>query len=163
MGKRAQGLLQGDLSAYDAGDRSATLTGFMREVQGTENWLIREGLKFEETAQELGAVDALSTLDSEHEEHRREVRILETIPLRSATSGMRKHVDKNTTTWQRLTPTVLSISASVYNPAMPKRRQRLATGALFVLRGYDSDHLIFACEETGLEHAIRCNALNKQT
>ena len=30
-----------------------------------------------------------------------------------------------------------------------------------MLRGYDSDHLIFACEETGLEHAIRCNALNQ--
>ena len=62
-----------------------TLTGFMREVQGTENWLIRQGLKFEQTAQELWelAVDALSTLDSEHEESIEEKaeRILETIDL----------------------------------------------------------------------------------
>ena len=86
VGIKAQGLLQGDLSAYgDAGDRSATLTGFMREVQGTENWLIRDGLEFEQTAQELWelAVDALSTLDSEHEESIEEKapRILETIDL----------------------------------------------------------------------------------
>ena len=55
-------------------------------------------------------------------------------------------------------------SASAHNPC--DAQASAAAGEQdrppFVLRGYDSDHLIFACEETGLEHAIRCNALNKQ-
>ena len=80
----------------------------MREVQGTENWLIREGLEFEQTAQELWelAVDALSTLDSEHEESIEEKapRILETIDLEGATSGMRQPAGPDTTTWRRAHP-----------------------------------------------------------
>ena len=167
IGQKAQGLLQGDLSAYEsADDRSRTLASFAREVWGTENWLRRSALQFDGTADELLllAVDALSTLDGNHEE-----------PIEDKADRILDSIDPSTCDirdeHKRMQRYVFLLKGVGSDPFAAKPFNRCDAKAAaeagvqerppFVLRGYDADHLIFAVDETGLEHSLRTNALNQ--
>lgn len=147
VGRLAQQMLQGDLTAYGdpSADRSGVLTGFVREVWGTENWLLGEQLLYKGSGDELieQVIDSLGVFDEGQEPIAEKAeRILATIPRDSCDI---QDPDKRLKRYQWLQRGGFS-NREIRPP--------------FVLRGYTADSMIFAVEETGLEVAIKNNALN---
>ena len=173
LGQKAQGLLQGDLTAYgDAADRSATLAGFAKEAFGVENWLRDQGHSYLGTADELiaKAIDALGCLDGEHDEPIADKadRILDTIDPASC-DGCQGDDSKLRSRYRFLSGGVRfggkQLGGQRVNPCDAEAQADAGSQERppFVMRGYTADALVIAVEETGLEVAVSTTKLSKAT
>lgn len=166
LGKKARGLLEGDLTSYtqdgEKFDRSGTFTGFAKEAFGVENVLRQAGKPFTGSADELIelAVDCLSTLDTEHDEPIADKldRYLASIDREGCDADLEKVLKRHS--FESIPPELRKKS---YHQIQEERFKWLSDEAPFTVCGYDEAHLYVLPVVSGLIQALKLEKLRQET